>query len=313
MTIPDALQKQLHHCTSIISLPAIAIEVINMAENPDIGLADVEKVIRNDPALSAKLVRVANSPLFARSKNIESILQALTLLGLDSALSLTLSFSLMDALKSKNGGIDSQKLWRRTIISAIIGQELGHKISIQNPGALFLSCLLQDIGMLVLFQLNAEKYQEILTKSDNHSSLIELEQDAFGCDHADIGAHLTQSWHLPALIVDTIQQSHDISSAKNLDEAQKFQCCVSLSGPIADIWIDELKHSYTDVITALANLDISDEQLNELIEKVLGELPALSHLFDVELIDSNEIHAILEKSREVLMIRDIQSKMQQKE
>ncbi len=312
MSVPDKLTHRLNNCSSLVSLPAIALQVIDMAEDPDVGLSDVERTIRNDPALSAKLIRVANSPLFARTKNIDSILQALTLLGLDSALSLALSFSLMGSLKKEDGGQDSQTFWQRSIIAAIIARELGDRAAIHNQGALFLAGLLQDLGILALKQLEPETYTELFVASTDHASLCKAEKQHFACDHAAIGAQLAEAWHLPALLINTIANSHSLNAEPNPDEEGLFQNCIGLSGIIADLWIGDNGLEYNEeTANTLKHLGIDEQQMESLVDKVLQEIPELSKLFEVELINNADVEAVLARSKDVLMIRDLHKESQQ--
>lgn len=256
---------------------------------------------------------MANSPLFFRSKKVENTIQALTLLGLDSALSLTLSFSLYGALKQDNSIGVGQNFWRRSIICAVISRELGAAIAVPNIGALFLAGLLQDLGILALSTIEGDRYVELFHSSDTHCILAEKEKAIVGVEHAVIGAYLADTWHLPSLLVNAIASSHTLDERAELGEKQLFSACVALSGPIADLWIDDSQSECSDISAAIKALGLNDEMVEELIDRVEQELPELSRLFEFELLDRCDIEAIQQKSKDVQMIRELRNNIRMRQ
>lgn len=312
MSLDETLKRKIESSSSLASLPTIALQVLDVAEDPDTGLVDVENIVQNDPALSARLIRVANSPLFSRGHPIDSTLQALTLLGLDSALSLTLSFSLMGSLRQGEVGGDSVVYWRRSVISALCARELATKIGLTNAGSVFLAALLQDLGILVLKKLEGDSYQKVVAKHTIHSELIEHEVEMFGGNHSEVGAILAEAWRLPSLLVQAISSSHSLVAHADNPE-QRFLGCVALSGPMADAIINNDGPQDCDFASHAAALKLSQNDLDAIVKIVLEEIPDLSSLFEIQLIDESELAVIQEKSKEILMMRMVHSQIAAKE
>jgi diguanylate cyclase (GGDEF)-like protein len=312
MSLGDSITRKLKSCTSLASLPTIALQVLDLSEDPDTGLIDVEKVIQNDPALSAKLIRVANSPLFSRGRCIDSTLQALTLLGLDSALALALSFSLMGALKKADDQGDSTDYWRRSLIAAISARELANTLKLNNISTVFLAGLLQDIGILALKQLEWDSYSGILSSLKKHDELAAREIEQYGADHAAIGQALAISWKLPIALANAIGESHSpITPCKNDDG--KMIGCVALASLIADVIAYNNEVFTTDFKQCAANLGINEEQMGEVIDNTIAQLPELANLFDIQMMDASELSAIQDKSKEVLLMRTVHSEIRARE
>jgi len=190
INIPPELSKRLSTCKNLHSLPAIVVEIMDASQNPEIGIADVAHILKVDPALSAKLLKIANSPMYTKKREISNLLDALSLLGLDSSLTIALSFSLVSALQSSSNSTHMyDTFWRRSILSAFIARELGIALKRSNVEDFFLTSLLQDIGILAIDSIEPDALSE--NCSLNHQNRIRCEQKKWGVDHSDIDAWLT--------------------------------------------------------------------------------------------------------------------------
>jgi len=304
------LVSELKSCTSLPSLPAVAVKIIELSKDPDIGLNEVSRTISSDPALSAKLLKVVNSPMFSQRRAVNNLREALTLLGFNAALTITLSFSLIHALKNgKQSSASQDNYWKRSILSAGIARLLGSRLRLYRLEDLFLVALLQDIGILVLDNLTPSIYLQNDNNDLNHSERIMLENDSFGVDHSLIGAWLLKSWKLPEKIVNAVQYSHSLNNKSSTHDktADRFHLCLSLSGDLADIWLTETPDDLLLATREAAQifLDINEEEFNELITEINNELPKISRLFDLNLKDEIARGQLLDEARELSMERSI--------
>ena len=147
LSIPVELERELNACTNLPTLPAVALKIIEVSKDPDISLHEVSAIISSDPAIAAKLLKVANSSLYSQRRSLSNLREALTLLGFNASLTIALSFSLLLSLVGEKKNED---YWKRSIISASIAKMLGMKLRVIKLEDLFLASLLQDIGVLVL-------------------------------------------------------------------------------------------------------------------------------------------------------------------
>ena len=143
----DALKVKLAINVNFPSPPAIAQQIIALAGEPDIDLTRVAAAVSKDPGLTAKLLRVANSPLYSKRRKSENLRQALVVLGLNAATTLALSFSLLGTYNIAKGcGIDYARYCRRAILGALAARAFGVLKSAGAVDDIFLAALLQDIG-----------------------------------------------------------------------------------------------------------------------------------------------------------------------
>jgi HD-like signal output (HDOD) protein len=93
--ISPEVEDRLNSCTNLPSLPAVALRIIDASKDPDITLHEVSSIISRDPAIAAKLLKIANSPLYSQRRSLNNLREALTLLGVNASLTIALSFSLL--------------------------------------------------------------------------------------------------------------------------------------------------------------------------------------------------------------------------
>lgn len=126
LELPAEIEQQLSKCENLPSLPSVVVRIIEASKDPEICLADVADIISIDPALSAKLLKIANSPVYARAHQATTLRDALSILGLNASLTVALSFSLVSSLKSQTGDDDNfRNFWKRSIISATTARQIG--------------------------------------------------------------------------------------------------------------------------------------------------------------------------------------------
>ena len=153
--------------------------------------------ISKDPGLTVKILRVANSPLYAKRRKSENLRQALVALGLNAATTLALSFSLVSSYNGgKGSGINYTRYWRRAILSASAARTFGALGGVQVLEDIFLAALLQDIAVLAIDRVQADFYRG-LPPDCTHAEIVAHEMQSLGSDHAALGGWLLRHWKLP--------------------------------------------------------------------------------------------------------------------
>lgn len=305
----DELVERLRHCTSLPSPPGVAAQIIELSNDPTSDLGKLADTVSVDPALSAKILRIANSPLYAWSGKVENLRQALGLLGFNATLTLALSFCLVKTLRSKGDkGMDYSLFWRRSLAAATCCRVLGSYLRIGAREELFLAGLLQDIGMLALDKAVPELYENLGQEQTNHRQIQALEQEALGADHAAVGAWLLQDWHLPRHFQFAVAGSHHPESIESPGEYQPLIDCVAVSGAIADIWSHDDREQASLEAAELAGtrLHIRSSDLRSILDAVTIEVQEAGTLFEIDVGPSNFIEAISEQAKEILTLRNLE-------
>ena len=184
---------------SLKPIPQIAHKIMSIVEDPESSLPDLSKVIGYDSAVTANLLKVANSAYFGRPGKFDSVHQAIVYLGMDHVVDLVLLASGADNLKPEQTGYDLQKgdLWKYSVLSALIARELAENKGIGKTHLIFTAALLKDIGKVILDQYVGDTFEQISDMvAEQNLTFREAEKQIIGIDHAELGAMVAKSWKL---------------------------------------------------------------------------------------------------------------------
>ena len=186
------------------SLPAVVMELLGSIDQEDIDIAVLAKKVANDPALTAKTLRLANSSAFGLQVKATTIHQAMTFLGFQTTRNLITAAALTGCFpEGRCPGFNDKAFWRHSIATAACARVLARRVRF-NPDYAFTAGLLHDIGRLVLVSRFPERYQAALALRDkNDCELIEAERAVLGIDHVDAGVALAGHWNFS----DTMRQA----------------------------------------------------------------------------------------------------------
>jgi diguanylate cyclase (GGDEF)-like protein len=259
--------------------------------------------------LTAKVLRVANSPLYSKRRKSDNLRQALVVLGLNAATTLALSFSLVGTYKnSKGAGIDYGRYWRRAILGASAAREFGTLQRANNVDDIFLAALLQDIAILAIDRVQPDFYKG-LPATAGHAEIVAHEIAKLGADHAALGAWLLTHWKLPESLCHTVEYSHSPASTDRATPDGIAARCIALGSECVEIMLGSSGPTGFGALKIPAEewLGIAPEALSGAIERILAEIPEIERLFDTKLLDQDSANGMLEQAREILMLRNLQA------
>ncbi len=299
--------ERVRRCTDLPSPPGVAARIIELARDPKVDLGKVADLVCTDPALIAKILRTANSSLYAKQRKIQNLRQALALLGPSATVSIALSFSLVPPERApQGGGIDYSLFWQRSLTAAIACRAFAEHLQLPEKDELFLAGLLQDIGMLALDKAIPEVYRDLSSEQQaNHHNLIGLERQRLGEDHAAVGAWLLKTWNLPENLVEAVLSSHKFPDGRALS---KFPWCVALSNRAADIFCSgDPGETTKQTLWSAQAVGLGTHALQAVIRSVIQQLPEMAARFEIEAPDESQLRFIEEEAREVLLQRNLQT------
>ncbi|GAB3061245.1 sensor domain-containing diguanylate cyclase [Stenotrophomonas tumulicola] len=302
--MPPELTAALALCRHLPSPPGIALRIIELAQDPEAELSTVADIIGIDMALSARMLRIANSPLYASRRRIENLGQALTMLGLNATLCLALGFTVTQGLVAcgESGHDLRERAWRRSILSALAASQLGQARGLRRLEELMLAGLMQDIGILALAQSHPDAYLPLLREAADNPMLLAREREHLQCSHADVGALVASGWDLPRYLVDAIARSEDDTLSDD-----DFQACVQLSGSVADIWLD----ADSDAARGRAleqvhdRLHLDSAQFDRMLARIGKALPTIASLFDAPLATPARVQLLIDHAQELATLRSL--------
>ncbi|MEM7081988.1 MAG: GGDEF domain-containing protein [Pseudomonadota bacterium] len=306
----DFLAK-LQSVTNLPTPPAVASSVIALAQKPEVAMADLAEAITCDPSLTSKVMRVANSPMYAQRRQCGNLQQALVVLGINAAVTLALGFSLMPMLRrSPTENRHLAYSWKRAVLSAVSARVIAKRLNIRQAEDAFLAALLQDIGIMAIDRVSPDFYQDSDSVFTQHQKLIAFENKYLGGDHAEVGAWLINHWALPGYLQRAVAASHDFD-VRNEDVTQeRLLRTVALSGPVADLWLkegDEVE-GFTEVADLARDAVGMDNETFALVMSEIGtNIPDMAATFKTELLSEHDAQAIVEQAQEALTLRNLVS------
>jgi len=206
------MDSELKRAVSVIndlpSIPLIANQVMAAVADPATSADDLRAILESDPALSARVLKVSNSSLYAFSREVETLRHAVTLLGFRTVEALVMAASLRDVFK--NFGLSEKLLWEHSTLAGCVAGRLSSygPIDVERDLA-FTAGLLHDLGKIALSNVYRQRYNTVMLRTYNDGvAFVDAERDEFGFDHAALGAQVAAKWQLPPMLVAAIRFHH---------------------------------------------------------------------------------------------------------
>lgn len=202
--------KILTKVKDLPTLPEVATKVMEVANNPRSSAADMAKVISQDQALTAKILKLVNSAYYGFPRKISTVTQAIVILGFRTVRDLVLNISISGMFNSKNvGELSAEALWLHNLGVAVTAKILAKRIGYEPLEEAFTAGLLHDLGKLVFIKLFPREYEKIVTIAINGNKWIrDVEESLLEVDHALIGKWVSENWKFPPQLVRAIQLHH---------------------------------------------------------------------------------------------------------
>lgn len=198
------LLQRMEGLRQIPTIPAVLTPLLRYLEQP-VEKLDVQKLtdlLAQDESLAAQCLQMANSPLFGRWQQVQSLRAAVVSLGFNHVSDIAMSCGILKILPGKNGGLDPSIFWEHSLGCALVSRHLAHKIDFGDPGKAYLAGLLHDVGIIVNLWLLPDEFRAAFEIAAREGiPLHEAEQQSMGFTHCDSGRLLAERWGFaPSLI-----------------------------------------------------------------------------------------------------------------
>ena len=283
------------------TLPGIALKMLDAVQkdNPDIN--EIGDIISNDPALSAKVLKMINSSFYSIPTQITSVNHAIKLLGIQAVQNLALSFSLVRKYKpNKATEFDYTQFWKNSLVGAISAKLLAEKLDPGFSEEIFFLALLQNIGTLTLGHSFPDKFSLVRKAMElDGLSLQTAESQILGYSHQEIGEYLAKSWGLPDNFYIPIGYHH------GPDNMPSKQTNIQTSAQI--LYLSSLIIELLDANNAHLNLWLledtlekyfpsNDVDVDSIVNEICEQTQQIFPLFEIDL-DQHDYIQLLETAR----------------
>ena len=199
----------------LISLPEAYLRLKKVLDQPNFSMTEVAIPISQDPALTARLLRLVNSSFYGLSGTIDTVFRALTMIGTQQVHDLALATAVAQSFdRMDNNIMDMSRFWRDSVMCGLAASNLARTCGLAGCERLFVAGLLHDIGHLVMYQSIPELCQQsLLMAKETGKPLHLIERELIGLDSARVGGALMQQWQFPGSLRETTEFHLDPAQA----------------------------------------------------------------------------------------------------
>ena len=265
------VNKALGAIGDIATLPEVTIKIIEIVEDPKSTARDLHEVIKNDPALSVKVLKVVNSAFYGLPGQVASVDRAIILLGLSAVKNISIAASIARLFKGKriSEHFSAGDLWRHSVAVAVAARNLAkcspHPVMTDE---VFVAGLIHDIGNLVERQCYPDEFAEVINRcTGTEQNFLQCERQIIGADHQAFGVGLTTKWKFPRHLRAAVGFHHnpetlsvELRNMATLIQMADIACCQEKVGFYLTAQHDEITDEMLDTLA------ITREQFEEVRE-----------------------------------------------
>lgn len=214
------LEQAIMAAGDLPTIPIVATKVMRLIESDNVQVDEIAKVVATDPAVAARVLKIANSAFYGCQRQIQTISGAIVVLGFGTLRSLVVAASVKDVYSAY--GLSEKLLWEHSFAAAVAARMLAHDTRMANAEEAFLAGLLHDIGKIIMNSIDRDKSQEVVQRCYNENVFFqEIEASVFPFTHAEVGALVVKKWNFPDTLVHAIQYHHALASESEDDQYLK--------------------------------------------------------------------------------------------
>ncbi len=268
----------------ISTLPQVLKQMLDVTADPTSGASDLQDILKSDPALTTKILKVANSAYYGLSQKVTNVKRAIIFLGFKTIKNLSVAVSVSDMFKSDEiiMGYSRGELWKHSVSVALCAKSISQRIGLMEAEDIFTAGIMHDVGIIMEDQYINEFFKMVLMDDDlAQNGIIETERKIFGFDHATLGEKVVLQWKIPEEIATIISYHHKPRVAP---EDYKKQISIIY---LADVICSEkkigavlnTKINKPDLDAAMKELSFVKEDITVITNDLNGEIERAKDLF----------------------------------
>lgn len=252
------------------TIPIVATKILQLLDDPDVSAEEVADLMLSDQVMTARVMKLLNSPIYKPAQEITSLKRALVYLGLRHVRELALTTSVINAFDGTTGAMDLNSFWEHSFGVGMVSKIIAEKVGYQDLEKAYISGIIHDLGEVFLSNFLSQPFMEVLEYTNSHPvKLVDAEALLLETTHCEIGLCMARKWNFPDAYCDVIAYHHNPGEA-TIDPV----LCAIVN--ISDLFctVRGLNYGGREWIS----FNLSDEEAWKVLKK---ESPALAQL-DVE-------------------------------
>ncbi|HEY3245158.1 MAG TPA: HDOD domain-containing protein [Phycisphaerae bacterium] len=279
----SVVERAIAQVGEIATLPEVTVKIIEIVENPRSTARDLHEVIKKDPALSAKVLKVVNSAFYGLPGQIASVDRAVVLLGLAAVKNIAIATSVARMFKGGSiaPGFNAKDLWKHSagvaVTAKLIGKAVGEGAAQEE---FFLAGLIHDLGILIERQVFPGELAEVVKRSAaGTGDFLTLENELIGANHQAFGEALATKWKFPRHLRAIVGFHHtperissELRRSVEVIHLADIICCAERFG----FYLTAAHQTISDEL--LAELRLTHENIQTIREQLTQELPEVEDI-----------------------------------
>ncbi|MFC1592197.1 HDOD domain-containing protein [Thermodesulfobacteriota bacterium] len=278
------LTRVVDKIDDLSTLPQVLRKILDITADPNAGAADLQDILKSDPALTGKLLKVANSSYYGLREKVTNVKNAVVFLGFKTVKNMAVAASVCDMFKSdeKISGYSRVELWKHSVAVAVCAKSIAQRAGLKIGEELFTAGIMHDIGIIIADQYLHEHLCAVLESPERQETpFCELEKKLLGFDHAALGEKVAQQWKIPEDISRIIgfhhrphmcPESHRIHST--IVYLSDVLCNAKQIGFIVNAQVDKERLG-----AALEDIKFQKQDISIILEELPRELDKAKELF----------------------------------
>ncbi len=291
--------KQIEGGQGLPSLSPLTIRLIETASDDSCSAQDVADIIKQDPSLTTRLLKLSNSAFFRSRERVSTLTRAVVHLGVNRVRSLALGISLRDTFPmGSQGAMNYDAFWKISLYRAMIAQEFSRKTRQADPEEAFIAALILEIGLLMLYgACTDDQKEEYPREALSTETMVEWELDNLGIDHRHVGKIILTKWCFPGRLIDPQGYWDEDAFDRETSPLTKL-CELARLGAEAfftqGVTLNKL-HSH-----AYSLFSIPPKDCNEILLDVLAHVEETAEALQIETSREKDVVTILERANHAL-------------
>ena len=275
------------------TIPVVAMQVLQLLDNPDVEVEEVVDLMMSDPVMTARILKMINSPVFKPEHEITSLKRALVYMGLRHVREIALTTSLIQAFEKDSGALGGNTFWEHSFGVGMVAKIIAKKVGYKDLEKAYIAGIIHDLGEVFLSNYMREPFSRVLDSiKDRPANLVSAEIALLGTSHCEIGLCMARKWNFPEVYCEVIALHHSPANAViepalcaivnladlfcsvvrgldyggkewvyfNLQEEQAWHILKKLSPSLAEMDVERFYYELDDAVLAV----------RELVESIFG-------------------------------------------
>ncbi|MEM9445907.1 MAG: HDOD domain-containing protein [Verrucomicrobiota bacterium] len=204
MKCPDAVLETL--ASYLPAIPGVVVSLQDKFEDPDCSYQEIDHIVSKDPTLTLRILKLANSPTYGLSKKVESISEALMLIGMAEVKDAIVGTAIAKAFDSSE---QAKVFWKHSIACGVCARYLANCVNPSRADGLFMAGLIHDIGRLIMSKAFVDGYKKANQLCESKKiPIAQAEQEVFRFDHTSLAEAILKQWRIPSKLITIVRYHH---------------------------------------------------------------------------------------------------------